>query len=212
MSENAEKRVRCGRPSKATPERLASLAAELRRWEIHGNKATVAQAAKISLATLMRWQKQHRELREIWERGCQLRCQRRAETCRQRADLYPRLPTRQMRLICWFLVHRVCIRASVTPEHERNACKRVNLSLSGWEDARLRFPQLLDSVRARRARRYAFLLEHGSVPVGWTPPDPNNLRTAATTRGSYQQQRGTYMADSYGHERKHSDRHCQPFL
>jgi len=47
------------------------------------------------------------------------------------------------------------------------------------EECRRRWPRLWGSMLQRRRRRLDYWLEHGAIPEGWTPPDPNNPKTAA---------------------------------
>ena len=203
-----------GRPSKATDEQLETLLGALCDWQRHTSKASAARAAGISLATLMRWQHQHPVLRQAWADGHRFRYITSQRAIAERAALRPRrpLPTRQMRLVAWFLVHRVRLGATVTAEHVQRACVRVNLSLEAWEAGCAMFPDLLASVGRKRARRWAYALEHGEIQIGWTPPDPNNPRTAARAWGSFQQRRGTFMAEWYFHDRRHSPQRGNPWL
>ena len=205
---------RTGRPTKATRVLLEVLAAALSDGEKHPTKAAAAKAAGISLATLMRWQRLHPWLCDVWGKGRHvryLRCvnARQAKTASHQSS--PR-PTRQMRLVCWFLVHRVRLLVPLTVEHMRRACAQVNFSADAWKAACQRYPRLLASVVCKRARRRAYLLEHGEIREGWTPPDPNNYRTAARAWGSFAQTRGTFLASLYTHERRHSSRRDDPWL
>ena len=47
-----------------------------------------------------------------------------------------------------------------------------------WEEAKKRFPSLLQKVNQKRLRRMEYALETGKFPPqGWTPPDPENRST-----------------------------------
>lgn len=77
-----------------------------------------------------------------------------------------------MRLVTWFLVFRVHPEHACTEEHEAAACERVNLPWRRWQEAKERFPRLMANVSAKRARRLAYMVEHGSIDLNWCPPDP----------------------------------------
>jgi hypothetical protein len=87
-------------------------------------------------------------------------------------------PVKWMKLIQWWLVHRVPIDMIITPPVEAAACMRFKIPESKWEDAKQRFPQLLPKVNQKRLRRIEYALETGKFPrKGWTPPDPKNRST-----------------------------------
>ena len=96
----------------------------------------------------------------------------------------PKLDKRAQ-LVAWALVHRVPVLAEVTPGDLARACAWFRLPVSNWEALALSQTALLANVEAKRARRRAWALEHGSVPDGWTPPDP--LRPKTKQRGSPRQ-------------------------
>jgi len=87
-------------------------------------------------------------------------------------------PVKWMKLIQWWLVHRVPIDAMITPDTEAAACLRFNIPEWKWEEAKKRFPSLLPKVNYKRLRRMEYALETGRFPPkGWTPPDPKNGAT-----------------------------------
>ena len=83
--------------------------------------------------------------------------------------------------IAWALVHRVPVLAEVTRGDLEIACTWFRMPVAEWEALARSQPALRANVEAERARRRAWALEHGSVPDGWTPPDP--LRPKTTQRG-----------------------------
>ena len=55
---------------------------------------------------------------------------------------------------------------------------RFNVPEWKWEEAKKRFPNLLQKVNQKRLRRIEYALETGKLPPkGWTPPDPKNRAT-----------------------------------
>jgi hypothetical protein len=87
-------------------------------------------------------------------------------------------PVKWMKLIQWWLVHRVPIDMIVTPTTEAVACARFKIPQWKWEEAKKRFPKLLPKVNQKRLRRMEYALATGMIPPnGWTPPDPNNRST-----------------------------------
>jgi hypothetical protein len=87
-------------------------------------------------------------------------------------------PVKWMKLIQWWLVHRVPIDMIITPTVEAAACARFKIPEWKWKEAKKRFPRLLPKVNQKRLRRIEYALETGRVPpAGWTPPDPNNRST-----------------------------------
>jgi hypothetical protein len=87
-------------------------------------------------------------------------------------------PVKWMKLIQWWLVHRVPIDMIITPTVEAAACARFKVPEWKWEEAKKRFPSLLPKVNQKRLRRMEYTLETGKFPPdGWTPPDPKNRST-----------------------------------
>lgn len=90
------------------------------------------------------------------------------------------IPTmsRHTRLVCWWLVYRVDASRNLTPEDEAAACAHAKMPLERWLAVRASRPREWEKVLAKRKRRRAWLRKHGSVPDGWTPPNPRDRRTA----------------------------------
>jgi hypothetical protein len=87
-------------------------------------------------------------------------------------------PVKWMKLIHWWLVHRVPFDVLITPEIEATACNRFKIPLAAWEEAKKRFPSLLSEVNQKRLRRMEYFLATGNLPPNsWTPPDPKNRST-----------------------------------
>lgn len=107
-------------------------------------------------------------------------------------------PTKQMRLVCWFLLHRVHPETLPTEEHEREACKRFRLQWEKWTAAKLQFPGLIEKVHAKRARVLAYGRIHGKVTLGWTPPDPADRRTANVHYGHFGWKLGKRLRAKWG--------------
>jgi hypothetical protein len=83
-----------------------------------------------------------------------------------------------MKLIQWWLVHRVSIDMIITPSVEAAACLRFNIPEWKWEEAKKQFPSLLPKVNQKRLRRMEYVLQTGKLPPdGWTPSDPKNRST-----------------------------------
>jgi hypothetical protein len=84
-------------------------------------------------------------------------------------------PVKWMKLVQWWLLHRVPIDEIITPEIEASACRRFKIPEWKWKEAKKRFPNLLLKVNQKRLRRMEYVLETGKLPPnGWTPPDPKN--------------------------------------
>jgi hypothetical protein len=87
-------------------------------------------------------------------------------------------PVKWMKLIQWWLVHRVPIDMIITAPVEAAACMRFKVPKWKWEEAKKRFPSLFQKVNQKRLRRIEYALETGKFPPdGWTPPDPKNRST-----------------------------------
>ena len=147
----------------------------------------------------MPWQRQNRSLRRLVEKAEQMwrdnqRMERELEMLlseqpieiNTRSRLHNRRPYRDpdaqpvkwMKLIHWWLLHRVPIDVVVTPEIEAAACRRFKIPWEDWEEAKNRFQRLLPKVNQKRLRRVEYALQTGTIPPGgWTPPDPKNRST-----------------------------------
>jgi hypothetical protein len=147
----------------------------------------------------MRWQRQKRKFRrlleeaeQMWRDDQRMECDLKVLLSQEptelnvRSHLHNRRPYRNpnaqpvkwMKLVQWWLVHRVPIDVIVTPEVEAAACSRFKIPLAAWEEAKRRFPRLLVKVNEKRLRRMEYVLATGKLPPnGWTPPDPKNRST-----------------------------------
>lgn len=147
----------------------------------------------------MRWQRQKPRLRRLVEEGRREYCERADADCElemllsgkpteshTRPHLHNRRPYRDpdaqpvkwMKLIQWWLLHRIPIDMIITPQIEAAACMRFNIPEWKWEEAKKRFPNLLPKVNQKRLRRMDYVLATGKLPPqGWTPPDPKNRST-----------------------------------
>jgi hypothetical protein len=61
-----------------------------------------------------------------------------------------------MKLIQWWLVHRVPIDVVITPEIEAAGCRRFKIPWENWEEGKNRFPRLLPKVNEKRLRRVEY--------------------------------------------------------
>jgi hypothetical protein len=86
-------------------------------------------------------------------------------------------PVKWMKLIQWWLVHRVPIDMIITPQIEAAACARFKIPEWKWEEAKKRFPSLLLTVNQKRLRRIEYAIETGTLPpAGWTLLTPRTAR------------------------------------
>jgi hypothetical protein len=60
-------------------------------------------------------------------------------------------PVKWMKLVQWWLLHRVPIDEIITPEIEASACRRFKIPEWKWKEAKKRFPNLLLKVMKRKA-------------------------------------------------------------
>jgi len=83
-------------------------------------------------------------------------------------------------LLLWYLIHRIPVnRKRLWPSHIKEALRHCKMPMERLEECRRRWPRLWASMLKRRRRRLDYWLKHGDIPEGWTPPDPNNPKTAA---------------------------------
>jgi hypothetical protein len=185
-----------GRPSVYNVERARLIAASIANG---ASKKEACAKAGAAYSSFMRWQRQKRSLRrlvtdaetECYERAraeCELETLFSEETTELnvRSHLHNRRPYRDpnaqpvkwMKLIQWWLLHRVPIEMIITPTVEAIACARFKIPERKWKNAKQRFPKLLPKVNQKRLRRMEYALENGTFPPnGWTPPDPKNRST-----------------------------------
>lgn len=98
--------------------------------------------------------------------------------------------SKHVRLVCWWLVYRVDPARNLIPEDETAACAHAKMPLERWEATKSDHPREWEKVLSKRARRRAWLEENGTVPDGWTPPDPSDGRTANRPISAYLARRG----------------------
>jgi hypothetical protein len=185
-----------GRPSVYTLETGRSLAALIADG---ASKKQACIDAGVAYSSFMRWQARKTSLRARVEeaaRICRAKRWRKAlleglffdqpvnfETSSHGHNRHPyrdpnAQPVKWMKLIGWWLVHRVPIDATITPEIEASACEWLKVPRGKWEEAKRRFPSLLVKINEKRRRRINYAVETGtSPPLGWTPPDPKNRST-----------------------------------
>jgi hypothetical protein len=191
----ATKRSR-GRPCFYNVETARSIAGLI----VEGaSKKEACEKLGVAYPSFMRWQRQKPRLRRLVEEAEQMwRDDQRLERdlkvllsqapteLNVRSHLHNRRPyhdpnaqaVKWMRLIQWWLVHRVPIDEIITPEIEAAACRRFKIPVWKWEEAKKRFPNLLPKVNQKRLRRMDYVLATGKLPPqGWTPPDPKNRST-----------------------------------
>jgi hypothetical protein len=163
------------------------------------SKKEACAKAGVAYSSFMRWQRQNRSLRRSVEKAERmwrdsLRMERDLEVLLSEKPVeidnpshrHNRRPYRDpnaqpvkwMKLIQWWLLHRVPIDLIITPQIEAAACARFKIPEWKWEEAKKRFPKLLQKVNQKRLRRIEYALETGTFPpAGWTPPDPKNRST-----------------------------------
>ena len=185
-----------GRPSVYNVEKARSIAAAIADG---ASKKEACAGAGTAYSSFMRWQRQKQSLRKLVEEAEVMyrdrqRVKRDLETLLSekptelnvRSHLHNRRPYRDpdaqpvkwMKLIQWWLLHRVPIDMIITPTVEAAACARFKVLEWKWQEAKKRFPNLLPEVNQKRLRRMEYALETGVVPpAGWTPPDPRNRST-----------------------------------
>lgn len=76
---------------------------------------------------------------------------------------------KNVRLCCWFLVHRIPIEKTLDRDDEIAATLHCRLSLSLWDQSKALFPKTFAGIEDKRQRRLAFYNTHGYCPNGITP-------------------------------------------
>ena len=191
----ANKRSR-GRPWVYNVETARSIAASIAEG---ASKKEACGKTGVAYSSFMRWQRQKASLRSSLEEAKRM-CR---DNQRMERDLAVLLsekpveiddpshrhnrrpyrdpntqPVKWMKLIQWWLLYRVPIDMIITPDIEAAACVRFKIPEWKWEEAKKRFPSLLQKVNQKRLRRMEYVLATGKLPpAGWTPPDPENRST-----------------------------------
>lgn len=82
-------------------------------------------------------------------------------------------PRRRVQLFLWWMVYRLPVDdPRNSTDVERAAAIHCKLPPDDLERARQERPQWFANAHRKRQRRLAWQREHGSVPDGWTPPEP----------------------------------------
>jgi hypothetical protein len=185
-----------GRPCVYDVQTARSIAASIAEGT---SKKEACEKAGVAYSSFMRWQRQKRRLQRLVEEAAEmwrdsqrmerdlevLLSQRPAETDNpsHRHNRRPyrdpnAQPVKWMKLIHWWLLHRIPIDTIITPGIEAAACMRFKIPEWKWEEAKKRFPNLLQKVNQKWLRRMEYFLATGKLPPqGWTPPDPKNRST-----------------------------------
>src|SRR5207248_269020 len=94
-------------------------------------------------------------------------------------------PTRHLRLVLWFLLHKIHPQVELTREHELLACEHCRMPIASLDQSKTDFPNLWERLYAKRQRRLDYLLLHRSIPEGWTPPNPLERRSRNVPIGAW---------------------------
>jgi hypothetical protein len=185
-----------GRPWVYDGETARSIAASIAAG---ASKKQACEKLGVAYSSFMRWQRQEPSLRksleeaeQTWrdnqrmERDLEVLLSEKPIEINIRSHFHNRRPYRDpsaqpvkwMKLVQWWLLHRVPIDEIITPEIEASACRRFKIPEWKWKEAKKRFPNLLLKVNQKRLRRMDYILATGKFPPdGWTPPDPKNRST-----------------------------------
>lgn len=88
-------------------------------------------------------------------------------------------PSKHFSLICWRLLYGVAVHDTLNRQHEIDACRHARFDLARWDEQKAQFPREWTKLLAKRQRRLQCCQQHGSVPDGWTPPNPKDPRRTA---------------------------------
>jgi hypothetical protein len=83
------------------------------------------------------------------------------------------------RLVCWRLLYGVTVEKVLDRDDEIKACQHSRLDLAQWDEQKALCPREWEKLLAKRQRRLLWFRQHGSIPNGWTPPDPKDPRRSA---------------------------------
>jgi hypothetical protein len=104
-------------------------------------------------------------------------------------------PSKHFRLVCWRLLYGTHIEATLDRQHEIDACRHARLDLANWDAQKALFPREWAKLLAKRQRRLDWFTTHGTVPDGWTPPDPMDAkRSSHVPLQAYLARRGLTLA------------------
>ena len=87
-------------------------------------------------------------------------------------------PSKHFRLVLWFLLYRVHAQQQIDREVEVIACQACRMPVPLFDRFKADFRHHWNQMLEKRARRLAYLLEHGELPEGWTPPNSVDGRSA----------------------------------
>ena len=82
--------------------------------------------------------------------------------------------TKRFRLALWWLTYRLPVLDGVDREAEEQARRHCKYSEEAWRQDRADFEAQWQRMLCKRERRFGWYIRHGSVPDGWTPPDPSD--------------------------------------
>jgi hypothetical protein len=106
-------------------------------------------------------------------------------------------PSKHFRLVSWRLLYRVDVCKTLARQDELEACLHARLSLDKWDAQKALFPQEWPKLLAKRQRRLDWFFKHGSIEDGWTPPDPNDRRSANRPVAAYLARRKLTLEDAH---------------
>ncbi len=78
----------------------------------------------------------------------------------------------------WVLLYGVDPRSEINRAVDIAACDRCRLPLCLFDVWKTQFKTHWERLLDKRGRRLAYLLQHGSVPDGWTPPIKSDGRSS----------------------------------
>jgi hypothetical protein len=106
-------------------------------------------------------------------------------------------PTKHFRLTTWRLLYGVTVEKDLDRDDEIKACQHSRLALDQWDEQKVLCPREWEKLLAKRQRRLLWFRQHGSIPDGWTPPDPKDPRRSLNRPiGAYLGCRG-YTVDEF---------------
>ena len=81
-------------------------------------------------------------------------------------------PVRNYRLILWWLTYRLPVEGEISPAVEYQAVQhaRYRGGWEQWQEDKAKWSKQFARMLQKRQARREWLMRHGSVPDGWTPP------------------------------------------
>jgi len=86
-------------------------------------------------------------------------------------------PNRRIRLILWWLLYKIPVERELTIADELQAAIHCRVPFEEIEHIRTTYLRQWSTMGIKRVRRRCYFLQHGSIPDGWTPPDPLDRRS-----------------------------------